>query len=282
MHRNFILKMVGCYILVLFLGTSMCTALSTATNNMTGGALTFFSTMDTMIVQNGPDNNFGTNPTMEIRNFGSGWEEDALVRFNLSSIQPGETIGHATLFLFYSHYQDNNPAWRKIKLYQIASEWNESTVTWNTRPSIEPQGTSSAHVPLRTGIWMRWDVTKEVQDFTNGIKKNYGWRLIDDQFWNGWDIPRTHYSTKENGYNVPYLEVTTQNQNLTVSFVSGKIKNLKTEGDVVTFDAVQLRMITFAPFTTNTYSNGEMITVEGAKVGIITTNFVFGFFKVII
>jgi hypothetical protein len=244
--------------------------------------ITFYSSMDTMIVENGPNNNFGTNPTMEVRNSGTsrtGWEEDALVRFNLSSIPPGNPIEHATLLMFYSHFQDNDPASRIITLYQITSEWNENTVTWNTRPTTNPIATSTAMVPSSPGVWMQWDVTKDVQDFVSGNKTNYGWRLIDEQYWGGLDIPRTHFWTKENGKKIPSLKITLQNENLSLSFLAGKIKNLSTQDDVVTFDAVHLKMVSFIPFSINTYTSGETITVEGHKLGVITMNFIFGFFK---
>jgi hypothetical protein len=280
MNKRGILKIGGCCLVVLFLLTGTCSATATSSHAIKSEVLKFSSTMDTMIVENGPNNNFGPLPTVEIRNSASGWEEDALVRFNLTSLQPGTPIRHATLYMFYSHYQDNNPAWRKISLHRITSDWDENTVTWDTRPNIDSLASSADYVPLRTGVWMHWDVTADVRGFINGDAMNYGWRLIDERFWNGWNIPRTHYYTKENGYNIPYLEITISGQNLTSSFLVGRITNLTTQGDVISFHAVHLKMMTFAPLTVSTYTGGETITVEGTKAGVITVNYICGFFKV--
>jgi ABC-type transport system substrate-binding protein len=41
------------------------------------------------------------------------------------------------------------------------------------------------------------------------------------------------------------------------AFIFGKIANLSTQGDYMTFEAVKTRMITFSPFSFNTYISGE-------------------------
>lgn len=41
------------------------------------------------------------------------------------------------------------------------------------------------------------------------------------------------------------------------AFIFGKITNLSTQGDYITFEAVKTRVITFSPFSFNTYISGE-------------------------
>jgi len=54
---------------------------------------------------------------------------------------------------------------------------------------------------------MIWDVTEDVVDFIKGIKENYGWKITDEKYWGGSNIPYIFFRSKEYGDYIPYLEI---------------------------------------------------------------------------
>ena len=165
---------------------------------------------DAKIRQRSPDNNYGSSDHLDIRNeYGasSGWAEDSLIKFDISTIPSNITIYYAYLKLYYYKKVDNNPAGRDLNLYRVTSNWNENSVTWNTQPSYVSQPTTFATVPSTPGVWMKWNVTNDVLDFIDGSEVNCGWKLTDDNYWGKTDIPWTCFRSKEYGDYTPYLEV---------------------------------------------------------------------------
>jgi len=59
------------------------------------------------------------------------------------------------------------------------------------------------------------------------------------------------------------------------SFIFGKITNLQTQGSYITFEAVKLRVITFAPFTANIYNYGETCEITDDYIGFLSVRYVF-------
>ncbi len=172
----------------------------------------FYPTDDAYILhRSGYTNvNRGGFEIMEVENYygASGiWGEDTLIKFDISSVPSNTKIISAKLNLYYHTYQTNNPAGRDLNIYRINSDWDELTVTWDTKPAYAGSPTSFAEVPSTTGVWMSWDVTNDVQDFVDGININYGWKISDDTYWGTVNIPVTSFRTKEYGDYIPYLEI---------------------------------------------------------------------------
>ncbi|UCD13243.1 MAG: hypothetical protein JSW60_06710 [Thermoplasmatales archaeon] len=59
------------------------------------------------------------------------------------------------------------------------------------------------------------------------------------------------------------------------AFVYGRLANLTVVGEIITFDAVNIRVMTFFPYTFNTYTSGEMITLSKYHLGFIGIRFIF-------
>lgn len=289
--KNSILKIGLVFgIIILFLGTSITSAINSNVEpakmineigNLNRDTNTFYPTDDASIKETAPYTNFGSD-YLVVRNkyggYGSpGYEDDLLIKFNISELSPGIIIRSATLNLFYNQWRENNPAGRTLTLYRITSDWDENTVTWNTRPSYASEVTFSAVVPGSPGVWMEWDVTSDVQDFVEGQENNHGWQIMDEIYWGMSDIPATWFHEKELGSNTAYLEIEVIKPRSALLF--GRIENLNAEGNLITFNAVRLRYLQFSPPSFNTYISGEKIVVVEPKSGILTTNFAFGFFK---
>lgn len=239
-----------------------------------------YPTDDAHIRQNFPDNNEGNAPDMNVRNDGGinyAWQ--GVIRFDVSSVQiPENTTIKATVYCYYRTFADNDPAARPFFLYKITEDWNEETVTWNTRPSCTPHTSAIALVPDTPGKWMEWDVTEDVTAFIDKSEQNYGWKISDDTYWGSIDIPITRFSTKE-GISQPYLEI--RPIIFHKALLIGRITNIDTFSDTqITFKAQFLRYIQLSPFEFHRYTLGEDITVTKPYLGLLTPGFAFGIFNV--
>lgn len=101
----------------------------------------------------------------------------AMVQFNLSSIDDYSTINSATLKL-YSYSDQCYQAETTILAKRITGSWSASTVTYDMRP-----GTTTTHQASSTvsgyDVWYEWNVKDIVQDWVNGTA-NYGFYMIQD------------------------------------------------------------------------------------------------------
>jgi len=276
-------------ILIVLFGTSGVTAMiyhNTITNRPDDVRISKFDpvilypTDDAHVRQNYPDNNEGNTPDMNIRNDGGinyAWQ--AVIRFDLSSVQIHEnTTIKATLNCYYRAFADNDPVGRLFYLCRIIDDWNEETVTWNTRPLCTPKISALTLVPDMPGNWMKWDVTDDVIAFVDGSEQNYGWRISDDTYWGDYDIPITRFSTKE-GISPPYLEIRPIVFNK--AFLIGRITNIDTFSDTrISFQAQFLRCIQLSPFEFHRYTLGEDIMITKPYLGLLTPRFAFGIFNV--
>ena len=195
-------------------------------------SLIFFSdifnpTGDVYIKHTVPDDTFDI-AYLSVRNeygaYGAGYAWDGLIKFDVSSMPPSD-IYSATLYMYYWSFQDTNPAGRPITLYRVTSDWDETSVTWNTQPSYASQPTTSSKVPSSYG-WMSWDVTDDVINFINGNETNYGWKITDEKYWGSWDLPTTRFRTTNYGDFIPYLIIKIGNPPYTPTIdgpTSGKV-----------------------------------------------------------
>lgn len=177
------------------------------------GPLIFHPTGDAYVIMKSPDQNTGSSSRLLARNrYGhpshpTYWEEDILAKFDLSSLPGDVRIISATLYLYYYEWRDNNPGGRDLTCYRITSDWDEETVTWNTRPSYNPEATCYSILPYSPGSWMDWDVTSDVKSFISGEETNYGWQIMDTTTWGQFNIPTPKFLSKEYGSNIPYLDI---------------------------------------------------------------------------
>ena len=76
----------------------------------------------------------GSATEMKVRRIGlSGYELDALLKFDLSLITDGHFINSATLNMYFYAYSDSNPFGNPLEARRITSSWSESTTSWSNR-----------------------------------------------------------------------------------------------------------------------------------------------------
>jgi hypothetical protein len=175
-------------------------------SNVSGSVVVINPTDDTFIDEISPGTNFGSNTHFVARRAGTGFQENILIDFDLSAVPSGASINSATLFFYYSHNNDGDPAGRPLDAHHVTGSWAEGTVTWNNRPGFDAGSIATATVPGATGTWMSWDLTSEVQDIVDGATSFYGWEIIDHA--NSGYFSQIHFRSKENpSGNTPYLQI---------------------------------------------------------------------------
>ena len=219
MKRNIVKVSLVIGIFFLLLGAGVVSGQSLKVGNLNkmvnsyDNVETFYPIDDSYIQHGYPDTNNGDGILFKVKNeygMSPGYECSALLKFDVSSIPQGSVIESADLYLYFFAYVDTFPGGRRLDATRITSDWEEMTVTWNNQPSYASQPTSDSTVPGTLGRWMYWDLTEDVQDFVDGEKDNYGWKISDDNYWGWGDIPEARfYSSDIEEYrdNYPYLEV---------------------------------------------------------------------------
>jgi hypothetical protein len=173
-----------------------------------------YPTDDTTIHQNSATTNGGLSETMTLRNeYGAsyGWSRDILIKFDLSPIGSDKTVNSAKLKLYYYKNKDNSPVNNTLCVYKIISDWEENSVTWNTKPQNESNCIAYCFVPALIENWIEWDVTSEIEKISKDESPNYGWRISDETYWGSYNIPITYFYSKESTNYVPYLEIKVNN-----------------------------------------------------------------------
>lgn len=111
-----------------------------------------------------PDNSLGSDSFIQI---GTGSSEYGLISFDLSRLPQGADIHKVRLVLF-QYDATPFPGSLDLDIHATTSEWDE-TVTWNTRPTFEPDilaSTSVGHDHVRNHVW---DITTPVRTGTSSF-----------------------------------------------------------------------------------------------------------------
>jgi len=133
--------------------------------------LQLISVADTYISAMNGDTNYGNETILRLAQAGSPFSTmRALIKFDLSGAP--SSIESATLQLYCEGADD----WWTILIYQIISDWDENTVTWNTQPAISYVVVCRVTIAPSEG-WYSADVTPIVKGWVNGTFANYGFYL---------------------------------------------------------------------------------------------------------
>jgi len=228
-----------------------------------------FSTADTYIDSNDPDENFGSSSRAWVGTMDSANEYKYLIKFNLNSIPFNAEILSCTLRLYVDSVQNENIE-GIFTPYLIDSDWSYDTVTWNTQPMIN----GAAHSPgiAVGGVGMySWDITNLFEEWFSGDSINYGLMLTDDEQLNE-DNKRlisTSYTSCTYGHCKPYVVVQYRLPSCCCSsFIIGKkfteqLFDVTTTGEYQTTDGYNAsQQFNTTIFVKNTGLNPAMVFVE--------------------
>ncbi|MDY7077725.1 MAG: DNRLRE domain-containing protein [Chloroflexota bacterium] len=135
---------------------------------------TFLASKDTYIDEENPTTNYGLDPTLWVRMTSSPDHRRTLLYFDVQGLPENAVVLTATLELYNMINRDLSQAPTAITVFpdSIDSDWSETGVTWNTRPSSTNRGDAAEEYVL-TG-WTRWNVTNIVAGWLGGDYPNYG------------------------------------------------------------------------------------------------------------
>lgn len=104
--------------------------------------------------------NFGTATQLQVKKGNTGWNRDAYLRFDLSSVAG---VGSAKLRLF-GKLDNTSAASAGFTIYNAANtSWAETGITWNNRPAAGTTARGAGTVTGTTGGWYELDLTSFLQ-----------------------------------------------------------------------------------------------------------------------
>ena len=130
-------------------------AVSEALEGRTLLSSTTLSPTDDAFVRDGTyaTTNFASSTTLEVKYDASSYDRESYLKFNTASL-PAVVSAHLRL---YGH--ENSVAAITVKGESATGTWSESTVTWNTKPTISGTALDTESVNSTTDAWYDWDVT---------------------------------------------------------------------------------------------------------------------------
>jgi hypothetical protein len=197
-------KVIGVVIAVLIFGMVLSAHADTVTVDLyavSDAEITGRSTGSYVNTQNWGDllyltgnvNRTGGPTSTEFPNFG---DSRGLFEFDLSSIPAGATINSATVSLYigFNAFSPISSRLTSVALYQVTSEWTETGVTYDTRPTWNTTQVTSMSIPAGTGSggsipfngYINGNITNLVQAWLDGGDSvNFGLQTSDTYTANG-------------------------------------------------------------------------------------------------
>ncbi len=145
-----------------------------------------YSSQDSFIDQRNPNRNYGSEVELKVRGQ-AGDINQALFRFDLSSIPAGSNISSATIY-FYATHKIPSP----VYLHRITNNWTETGVTWNNFANGYDSTPIGSLVPYANFQVYSVSITNLVQQWVNGTIANQGVVLIASN-----DALESRFNSKE-------------------------------------------------------------------------------------
>jgi hypothetical protein len=124
--------------------------------------------------QSSPTQVNGTQQTMSVQSRTSAARR-SFVRFDLSTIPTNARVQSATLSVFMSTAPSQA---RTYEVDRILATWSETSLTWNTMPSVAT-ATATTAVGTTSNVTLSWTVTTDVALMVATPSTNFGWQIKD-------------------------------------------------------------------------------------------------------
>ena len=147
---------------------------------------------DSFVLEAFPDNASQADPlfyvALVIAGNSPGEDCRTYLQFDLSSIPATAVVTSASLELYHD-LSDASGASGPVGAYQVTSDWNDATLTWNNQPISADTAEDVVTVTFpATHNFISWDITNLGQDWHDGSVTNYGVMLrdTDESSSDGW------------------------------------------------------------------------------------------------
>ena len=154
-------------------------------------------------------------------------------------------------------------------MYKITSNWNEKEVNYNRRPTKATEISASENIPSSVGVGMKWNLTEDVQYYINNPGINFGWEIMDETYWGGYNVPAAYFYPKEYA-----------TQNFVTALIFGNIINKTVQDNRIVFKAIQTNLIYFLPITYYHFSLNEKFTIKQEHLGWVGNNYILALCKI--
>ncbi len=129
-------------------------------------------TADTFVSSVTPKTNYGTSPILVVQAGAT-----TFIKFDLSALPPGASIGKATLRLYVDAFVKAG----SFDVYVVEGPWRENSLTYNTPPpALGPSATGNNPIAISSSSLNNFvlvDITPLVQGWVNGTIANNGLAL---------------------------------------------------------------------------------------------------------
>lgn len=162
-------------------------------------------TQDTYANEVYPDNNYGATGSVVISNKYT--TRLGYLQFESLNLPEQATINRATLKINLSevHYSDT----AKLNVGPITNSWNETAVTWNSKPTINQTLATEAIISISSTGDREIEITSLARKWHDGTTANHGLFIYPYGFLYG--APETEYAlgikSKESGDQKPVIEI---------------------------------------------------------------------------
>ena len=117
-------------------------------------ALALKPAADTFVKKSDPDRNFGSASTITVD---ARPTTTSLIRFQVNGVG-ANNVAQARLRLYV---YDGSPQ-AGLQVFTTASDWDETSVTWNNQPALGPQVATLAPLAMQVGSWIEVDLGQAV------------------------------------------------------------------------------------------------------------------------
>ncbi|MCM2371762.1 LamG-like jellyroll fold domain-containing protein, partial [Aporhodopirellula aestuarii] len=217
--------------------------LATTTIDIQNGVNGYTGTHDTELRQQSANSNYGNSSSIaiDLDNSGANSESQGLIRFNNIFGTGGTQIPYGVQIVSASlTVQTTGSTSGTISLYQMLTNWDESTATWNSLSSgLSANGTEMASIAdasltnLSSGATTFTNLKSSVQAWASGAA-NYGWGILTNSS-DGWDMNSSEGATTPK-LSVQYIQPGTQAS--TAHSVTVTTANDTWDGDTTSIDAL--------------------------------------------
>ncbi len=126
---------------------------------------TFVASADTLLSNPPMDQNFGSLPILR-----AGGKDEALVRFDLSTIPTGAVIGTATLKVYIS----GSGSTTAVNAHAVNAEWSEADTTYTSFGQHYDPAILAAFTTSSTNVQKSLDITALASSWVSGARPNLG------------------------------------------------------------------------------------------------------------